>query len=69
MQKEHCAVRLEPADMARVDALALAMTTEHVKVSRSSALRALVVGALPAMEKAYHVVKPVSMADPMRRAK
>jgi hypothetical protein len=69
MQKDHAAVRLEPADMARVLKLAEAMTTPHLEATKSMVLRALILGSLDAFEVKYGIKGSGTMADPTRPKK
>lgn len=68
-KKEHAAVRLDPADMARVDALIPNMSTRDIKAKRSDVLRALILGSLPTFEKDHGIMPPVDMSDPMKGRK
>lgn len=47
----HVAMRLEPALIERVDALAPSLSTPWFKAKRSDVLRALIHEALPILEK------------------
>lgn len=53
MQKVHSAVRLEAADLARVDALAPLLGTAVSPAKRSDVLRALILAALPEFEREH----------------
>jgi hypothetical protein len=53
MSKEHCAVRLTPEDIQKVDAIAKAKRTKWDEPSRSSILRGFTLDGIEAWEKEH----------------
>jgi hypothetical protein len=49
-ESPHIAFRIDAEQLARVDALAVAMSTVYLTATRSDALRALIGEALPVLE-------------------